>query len=165
MAQVGDDFSRNQPNGGFQVFPDFYTNISTPAYPGPTSRGAAPVIPVTPFQPAARVVKAPDTIRLLQAWRIGDTKATPIVPTNKRFAENVVTAENPAAAGNPKLYRVSTGHGGLSCQSCHGSTHAEWSTSPTNPNANDNLAAVQLQGHQARSWNAGPATRLTQEPT
>ena len=76
------------------------------------------------------------------------------MPTNKRFAENVVLATDvvpPAttnpAAGNPKLFRVSTGHGGLSCQACHGATHAEWSTSPINPNANDNLTATQLQGH------------------
>ena len=150
MAQVGNDFSRNQPNGGFLLFPDFYTNAGTPRVPWANQPGCGSCHTGDAFAnlPATGVVKAADNIRLLQAWRIGDAKATPIVPANKRFAENVVTtAENAAAAGNPKLYRVSTGHGGLSCQSCHGSTHAEWSTSPTNPNANDNLAAVQLQGH------------------
>lgn len=90
-----------------------------------------------------------DGIRLRQAYRSGDSKATPIVPTNKRFAEPAVPAsyngfQNPGA-GNPKLYRVSTGHGGVFCEGCHGATHAEWPNA--NPNANDNVTAKQLQGH------------------
>jgi hypothetical protein len=150
MAQVGNDFSRNQPGGGFILAPDFYTNANTPRVPWANEPGCGSCHTGDAFSniPATGVYKAADNIRLLQAWRIGDTRAAPIVPVNKRFAENVVTAaENVAAAGNPKLFRVSTGHGGMSCQSCHGSTHAEWSSSPTNPNANDNLAPVQLQGH------------------
>ena len=31
------------------------------------------------------------------------------------------------------------------CEGCHGATHAEWPNA--NPNANDNVAAKQLQGH------------------
>ena len=150
MAQVGDDFSRLQPGGGFILAPDYYTNPSTPRVPWANQPGCGSCHTGDAFSniPSTGVYKASDNIRLLQAWRIGDPKAAPIVPANKRFAENVVTtAENAAAAGNPKLYRVSTGHGGMSCQSCHGSTHAEWSSSPVNPNANDNLAATQLQGH------------------
>jgi hypothetical protein len=90
-----------------------------------------------------------DGIRLRQAWKTGDAKATPIVPTNKRFAEPAVPAfyngfANPGA-GNPRLYRVSTGHGGVMCEGCHGATHAEWPNA--NPNANDNVTATQLQGH------------------
>ncbi|MEN8106643.1 MAG: hypothetical protein ABFS22_01405, partial [Pseudomonadota bacterium] len=34
---------------------------------------------------------------------------------------------------------------GLFCEACHGSTHAEWPAS--NPNANDNVPAKQIQGH------------------
>jgi len=150
MAQVGNDFSRDQPRGDFQLSADFYTNDKTLRVPWANQPGCGSCHTGDAVSnlPATGVVKAPDQIRLLQAGRIGDPRAAPIVPTNKRFAENVVTAtENSAAAGNPKLYRVSTGHGGVSCQGCHGSTHAEWSSSPTNPNANDNLAAVQLQGH------------------
>ncbi len=98
-----------------------------------------------------------DGIRLRQAWRVGDAKATPIVPVNTRFAENPIPASfngfaNPGAgdvgttgAQNPKLYRVSTGHGGVFCEGCHGATHAEWPNG--NPNANDNVTANQLQGH------------------
>ncbi len=52
--------------------------------------------------------------------------------TNTRFAEPANT-----------LYRFSTGHGGMTCEACHGSTHAEWPTS----SANDNIAATQIQGH------------------
>lgn len=90
-----------------------------------------------------------DGIRLRQAFRSGDARATPIVPTNKRFAEPAVPASyngftNPGA-GNPQLYRVSTGHGGIMCEGCHGATHSEWPNA--NPNSNDNLTAVQLQGH------------------
>jgi hypothetical protein len=94
-----------------------------------------------------------DGIRLIRAYLDGDT--TPIVPTNNRFAEPLVPASfenadgtefvNPGA-GNPKLYRVSTGHGGVFCEGCHGATHAEWDTDGPIL-LNDNLAANQLQGH------------------
>ena len=40
-----------------------------------------------------------DNIRLFQAYVTGDPKATPIVPGNKRFAENVIEADNPAVSG------------------------------------------------------------------
>ena len=150
MAQVGNDFSHNQPGGGFVLGPDFYTNATTPRVPWANEPGCGSCHTgdaVTNIS-STGVYKAPDSIRLLQAWRIGDAKATPIVPTNKRFAEaTVASTENAAAAGNPKLFRVSTGHGGLFCEACHGSTHAEWSPSPTNPNSNDNQTPVQLQGH------------------
>ncbi len=71
------------------------------------------------------------------------------MPTNKRFAEPAVPTSfngfaNPGA-GNPQLYRVSTGHGGVMCEGCHGATHAEWPNA--NPNSNDNITASQLQGH------------------
>ena len=72
--------------------------------------------------------------RLRQAYRTGDDSASPLLATNNRFAENIDT-----------LFRFSKGHGGLACESCHGSTHAIW------PNddlaANDNITATQLQGH------------------
>jgi hypothetical protein len=41
-----------------------------------------------------------------------------------------------------KLYRFSTGHGGVYCQACHGSQHAIY---PTNQ-PNDNIQSVLLQG-------------------
>ncbi len=55
-----------------------------------------------------------------------------------RFATNAGT---PAAGFS--LFRMSTGHGDLQCEACHGSTHAIFPSSE----ANDNVLAVQLQGH------------------
>jgi hypothetical protein len=93
-----------------------------------------------------------DGIRLRVAYLgapVINPKAVPIVPTNPRFAEPKVPPSfngfaNPGA-GNPQLYRVSTGHGGVMCEGCHGATHAEWPNA--NPNSNDNITASQLQGH------------------
>lgn len=79
-------------------------------------------------------VLAADGIRLRQAWRTGDAAASPIKASTSRFAENA-----------NQLYRASTGHGGVFCQGCHGSTHAEWPTGAAYPN--DNVAATALQGH------------------
>jgi hypothetical protein len=73
-------------------------------------------------------------IRLRQAWGDDIDIATPRLAVNKRFAENVDT-----------LYRDSRGHGGIACEACHGSTHAIWPNALAS--ANDNLAALQLQGH------------------
>lgn len=41
------------------------------------------------------------------------------------------------------LYKIGAEHGGVQCEACHGSTHAEYST--TEPN--DNLQSISLQGH------------------
>ena len=73
-------------------------------------------------------------IRFSQAWEDGNSTATPRLAANKRFAENP-----------GQLYRNSLGHGGVACEGCHGSTHAIWPNA--DPNANDNVAAIQLQGH------------------
>jgi len=80
------------------------------------------------------LVPAGDGIRLRQAYRSGDPSASPLLAVNKRFAENANT-----------LYRFSKGHGGILCEGCHGSTHAEWPNA--NAGANDNIAATELQGH------------------
>ncbi|MBC8212100.1 MAG: cytochrome C [Gammaproteobacteria bacterium] len=157
MQQVGDDFSRDvSPTnvGAFHVAADYYTNAATPRVPWANEPGCGSCHTGDATSNLAGTANAMvnptdisgnnDGIRLAQAFRTNDAKATPIVPTNKRFAENVV-AEGTAADGNPKLYRVSIGHGGLFCESCHGATHAEWPNA--NPFANDNVASQQLQGH------------------
>jgi len=77
---------------------------------------------------------APDGIRLRRAWLANDPAASPILASNRRFAESEDT-----------LYRNSKGHGGLACWACHGSPHAEWPNADAS--ANDNVAAVELQGH------------------
>lgn len=57
---------------------------------------------------------------------------------------------NPTFATNPdtpmpgkSLYRFSAGHGGLQCEACHGSTHAEFPST----HRNDNLQTWRAQGH------------------
>jgi hypothetical protein len=77
---------------------------------------------------------APDGIRLRRAWLANDPAASPLLASNRRFAESEDT-----------LYRNSKGHGGLACWACHGSPHAEWPNADAS--ANDNVAAVELQGH------------------
>ncbi len=61
-----------------------------------------------------------------------------------RTALNTTFATNPnAPAAGLSLYRFSAGHGGLQCEACHGSTHAELATTESN----DNVQSVRLQGH------------------
>jgi hypothetical protein len=147
MSQLGDDFSRNvspATPGAFELASDFYTNPNTPRVPWanePTCGSCHTGDALSNMHNQAGTVGDPDDgIRLMQAWLKGDGKATPIVPVNKRFAEPTV-----ASTGNPQLYRVSAGHKGVLCESCHGSTHAIFPNA--NPNANDNVASMQLQGH------------------
>ena len=164
MQQVGNDFSKNvsPANPGAFVLNqgNFYDPASSqPRVPWANEPGCGSCHTGDTLSnlagTAGTLVNRVDTngntdgIRLRQAYRTGDAKATPIVPTNKRFAEPAVPASfngfvNPGA-GNPRLYRVSTGHGGVMCEGCHGATHAEWPNA--NPNANDNVTAIQLQGH------------------
>lgn len=156
MAQVGNDFSKfvsPQNPGDFRLASDFYTNANTLRVPwanepscGSCHTGDA----MNNMHGDPGTIGDPeDGIRLMQAYLTTDPKATPIVPNNKRFAENIVPANfngkpNPGA-GNPMLYRVSKGHEGIFCEACHGSTHGIWPNK--NPNANDNITAKQLQGH------------------
>ncbi len=60
------------------------------------------------------------------------------MPSNTRFA---TSPDVPAASYS--LYRFSRGHGGLYCEACHNSTHAEFPSADTN----DNIACIQQQGH------------------
>jgi len=152
MQQVGDDFSRNvspQTAGAFELHSDYYTNPETPRVPWANEPGCGSCHTgdaMDNMRGVAGSIGSPnDNIRLMQAWLVGDAKATPIVPVNKRFAENTVNEPGNPANGNPMLYRVSTGHEGVLCESCHGATHGIWPNA--NPNANDNVTALQLQGH------------------
>ncbi|MFN7941827.1 MAG: Ig-like domain-containing protein [Thermoanaerobaculia bacterium] len=63
---------------------------------------------------------------------------------DERVAVDSTYATNPdAPAAGLDLYRFSYGHGGVACEACHGSTHAEFPTS----HANDNVQSQNLQGH------------------
>lgn len=57
---------------------------------------------------------------------------------DSKFAPNT-----DAISGKKTLYRLGKGHGGVSCEACHGSTHAEYPSS----HANDNAQSIALQGH------------------
>jgi hypothetical protein len=64
--------------------------------------------------------------------------------TTMRVAADQTFATNPdTPSAGLSLFRSSTGHGGLFCEACHGSTHAE---SPSS-NVNDNVQNVTIQGH------------------
>ncbi len=67
-----------------------------------------------------------------------DQNGVPHVPANSKFATD---ANTPAPGFD--LYRFSDGHGGLQCEACHGSTHAEYPAA----HPNDNLMSQQIQGH------------------
>jgi hypothetical protein len=164
MEQVGNDFSRgvspSNPSAFILGVGNFYDpNSPQPRVPWANEPGCGSCHTGDAINNLANtdgtitnvkdVYGNNDGIRLIQAYLTDDAKATPIVPDNKRFAENTIAASfngfaNPGA-GNPKLYRVSTGHGGVFCEGCHGATHAEWPNG--NPSANDNVTANQLQGH------------------
>ncbi|MGD2119157.1 MAG: hypothetical protein PVG66_12410 [Chromatiales bacterium] len=131
MQQVGDDFSAHMPNI------DWNKRIPWASEPGCQSCHTGDAVNNLAGTPGAIV--ADDGIRLLQAYRSGDSNAEPIKAVNRRFAE---TRDS---SGNDHLYRLSKGHGGVMCEGCHGSTHAVW-PNPW-PEANDNLAAKDLQGH------------------
>jgi hypothetical protein len=64
--------------------------------------------------------------------------------TTVRAAADQTFATNPnTPMSGVSLYRYSQGHGGLQCEACHGSTHAEYAT----PIVNDNVQSTNLQGH------------------
>ena len=134
MAQVGDDFSAGLASGG-----GLDLNRRIPWASEPKCQSCHTGDALQPNHPSGAIVSG-DGIRLLQAYIKGDASATPIESPASRFAEN------------QSLYRLSgnddgsgKGHHGIMCEGCHGSTHAIWPN--PNPNANDNLAAEQLQGH------------------
>ncbi len=87
-------------------------------------------------KPAINATLAKDGIRLMEAYDKNDPAASPILATNKRFAEN-----------DGKLFRFSKGHGQVSCEGCHNSTHAIWTDDNKHPN--DNIASHDLQGSHA----------------
>jgi hypothetical protein len=146
MQQVGNDFSLNfSASTPFPAGADLTKRIPWANEPKCQSCHTGDAVSNLGLTDP-NVIKSPDGIRLLQAYRINDsTNAVPILATNKRFAEET-------ANGNTVLYRLSKGHSGVTCEACHGSTHAEWPVKPESGTdiANDNMAAIQLQGHTGK---------------
>ena len=91
-------------------------------------------------EPACQACHSGDAVSNSGQIRFSDafTNGLPRVTANTRFA----TTENvPKSPYN--LYRFSTGHGGVKCSGCHGSTHAEFPSTL----AGDNGTSLQHQGH------------------
>ena len=156
LAQVGDDFTKNVTAAKpFPAGADLTKRVPWANEPGcgschtgdaTSNMAKAAGVTVNGYDTNGNA----DGIRLIRAYLSTDASAKPIVPANKRFAENTIAASfngfaNPGA-GNQKLYRVSTGHGGVMCEGCHGATHAEWDAD-SSPLQNDNVTGNQLQGH------------------
>ncbi|MFO1283760.1 MAG: hypothetical protein U1F51_15090 [Burkholderiales bacterium] len=132
MKQVGNDFTAGFPA---HAGADLAKRVPWAMEPKCQSCHIGDAVSVQAINRSDMIVAA-DNIRLLQAYTKSNQTASvlPMIASPaSRFAEN------------QKLYRLSKGHGGVACQACHGSTHAEWPNA--NPKANDNVAAVQLQGH------------------
>ncbi|MCB1866803.1 MAG: hypothetical protein KDG50_15400 [Chromatiales bacterium] len=135
MQQVGDDFT-----GGFPLLAGADLTKRVPWAHEPKCQSCHTGDAMSNLVGTPHTIAAADGIRLAQAFLSNDLAATPIEAAASRFAENA------------SLYRLSSGHGGVMCEGCHGSTHAIW---PVNgPNgaavgslANDNVAALDLQGH------------------
>lgn len=179
LAQVSNDFS--QGLSFTKPFPggaDLTKRVPWASEPGCQSCHVGDAV----NQPADTTgfIYSDEGVRLIQAWKKGDTNAAPIASTNSRFAEDQFVYTDPEDAtkdrNNRILYRLSrgsrtitldtsgstmrTGHHGVFCEACHGPTHAEW---PVTPNyegawpppdktfvANDNATAGQLQGHTGK---------------
>ena len=144
-SKVGNDFSKNVDAQNPNAFV-MDGSLRVPWATEPKCESCHTGDAVTNMASVAGVVKAADGIRFVQAYLTGSANATPIVATNRRFAENQVVV-----AGQPTkevLYRYSKGHGGVFCQGCHGATHAEFANASAN--ANDNIASTQIQGHNGK---------------
>ena len=91
---------------------------------------------------------ASNGLTALQAYSAAAGAQSVLVNTSvpaSRFSVKTTIGVPTGQTNATNLFRESRGHGGVMCQGCHGSTHAEWPTG--NANANDNLAATQMQGH------------------
>ncbi|MCW8932418.1 MAG: hypothetical protein OQL19_19555 [Gammaproteobacteria bacterium] len=157
MTQVGDDFTEGLPEFGFPAGADLSKRVSWASEPACDSCHVGDAMQIEQLKQSGQmhdtVVNTmdsddnPDGLRLLLAYRLSDHKAN-------GGPDNLPLLKFPDSrfATTEALYRLSgadngtdKGHGGLSCEGCHGSTHAIWPNK--NPFSNDNKAANDLQGH------------------
>jgi hypothetical protein len=61
----------------------------------------------------------------------------------RQAVDDTFATNSDVPASGFDLYRFSYGHGGLACEACHGSTHAEFPSFEDN----DNVESLGLQGH------------------
>ncbi len=157
MTQVGDDFTENFPVAGFPGGADLNKRVSWASEPACDSCHIGDALQVAQLKQSGALKDTvintidsadnPDGLRLLMSYRLSDHKAN-------GGLDNLSIFKFPDSrfATTEALYRLSgadngsgKGHGGLSCEGCHGSTHAIWPNK--NPFSNDNKAANDLQGH------------------
>ena len=141
MAQVGNDFTENFPLTAGDM--DLTKRVSWANEPGCQSCHTGDA--VNNLAGDHPTVVADDGIRVLQAYTNAEH------PDGSQVAA-IIEAPDSRFAENQTLYRLSQGHGGVKCENCHGSTHAIWPVTPREGPfvANDNLAAIQLQGHDGK---------------
>ncbi len=155
MTQVGDDFTENFPN--IAGSGNFNKRVSWATEPKCQSCHVGDVMQVASLRNSGQlndvIVNAtdshgnPDGLRLNMAYLRSDH-----VSNGGGTNIQQLDIKSSRFASSEDLFRLSgsdngsgKGHGGLSCENCHGSTHAIWPNK--NPFSNDNKAANDLQGH------------------
>ena len=156
LTQVGDDFTEGFPDAGFPAGADLTKRVSWASEPGCDSCHVGDAMQVAQLNLADTVINTTDAhgnadgLRLLMTYNLSNHK-------DNNGPDNLPLLKFPESrfATTESLYRLSgadnaglgmeKGHGGLSCEGCHGSTHAIWPNA--NPFANDNKAANDIQGH------------------
>jgi hypothetical protein len=158
LTQVGDDFTADFPNAGFPAGADLSKRVSWASEPKCDSCHVGDVLQVSQLKQNGSLDDTiinttdksgnTDDLRLLMTYRLANHKINPAAPDNLPLLD----FPDSRFATTEALYRLSgadngsgKGHGGLSCEGCHGSTHAIWPNQ--NPYSNDNKAANDLQGH------------------
>jgi hypothetical protein len=148
MAEVGNDFTEDFPTHPFvgdgTGGEDLSKRVSWANEPGCQSCHTGDA--VNNLAGDFPTLVADDGIRLLQAY-VKENH-----PDDDSQVAAIIEAPDSRFAENQSLYRLSQGHGGVKCENCHGSTHAIWPVTPRDGPfvANDNLAAIQLQGHDGK---------------
>ncbi len=165
LTQVGDDFTEGFPVAGFPDGADLTKRIPWASEPKCQSCHVGDVLQVKQLASSGLLTDAvinatdkmgnPDGLRLNLAYARSDHKSL-------GGPDNLVQWDFQSSrfAANQALFRLSggdngmdKGHEGLSCENCHGSTHAIWPNA--NPWSNDNKTAAGLQGH------TGPITECS----
>lgn len=162
LTQVGDDFSEDFPVTPYPGGADLSKRVSWASEPACDSCHAGDVNQMQQLQQNGSLNDTvinttdadgnPDGLRLLLAYRLSDHKSNggpdnlPLLTfPDSRFATTESLYRLSGAKNGNTATGMEKGHGGLSCEGCHGSTHAIWPNK--NPFSNDNKAANDLQGH------------------
>ncbi len=154
MTQVGDDFTAGFPSNPFPAGADLSKRVSWASEPNCQSCHVGDVQQVASLKQSGQLNDVltnatdsqgnPDGLRLQMTYRKSDHSMNGGSNTLK-----LLNFQDSRFATTEPLYRLSgsgnKGHSNLSCENCHGSTHAIWPNA--NPFANDNKTATDLQGH------------------